>query len=193
MHSPLEILTASFADDPLMVYIEPDPARRPRAVAWLARRSLSLAGHGGVIDLVDGEGVALWFPPHSAAFGAPALVRAGFLGAPVALGPRAAARMARSEADLTTAYRPEDAWYFYMLGVHPSAQGRGVARKLIERGLARADRDGAAVRLETNNAENVAIYERFGFEVTAHLDNLTELEQWVMLREPRGSSGPAGA
>ena len=193
MHSPLEILTAAFAKDPLMVYLEPDVTRRPRALAWLARRSLQLAGQSGVIDVVDGEGVALWFPPHSAAFGARALVRAGFLGAPVALGPRAAARMARSETDLESASRPEDAWYFYMLGVHPSAQGRGVARNLIERGLARAEREGAAVRLETNNAENVAIYERFGFTVTAHLHNLTELEQWVMLRPPRGSNRPAGA
>lgn len=182
MHSPLATLAASFADDPLMVYIEPDPAQRPRAVEWLSRRSLQLARQAGVVDLVDGAGVGLWFPPLSTAFSGLSLARAGFLGAPVALGWAAARRMARSETDLNALDRPADAWYFYVLGVHPAAQGTGVARRLIERGLARADAEGGAARLETNNPRNVTLYERFGFEVTGHRATPGVVEQWVMVR-----------
>ena len=182
MHSPLEILSASFARDPWMAYIEPDPQRRPRVVEWLSRHSLRLGRQGGLVDLADGAGVGIWFPPKSDAFGVGSLIRAGFLSVPFTLGPAAARRLIRSETDLNTLARPDEAWYFYMLGVHPEAQGQGVARRLIERGLARVDADGKAARLETNNPKNVSLYERFGFTVTGHIATPGMMEQWVMVR-----------
>ncbi len=45
-----------------------------------------------------------------------------------------------------------------VLGVHPSHQGKGLARVLLEPVARMADRDGASVYLETTKESNVALY-----------------------------------
>jgi GNAT superfamily N-acetyltransferase len=59
----------------------------------------------------------------------------------------------------------EPAWFLDVVGVDPSAQGRGLGRRLIEHGLTLAQRDGLPAFLETGNRHNVAYYETFGFGV----------------------------
>ena len=69
----------------------------------------------------------------------------------------------------------------------PSRQGRGLARRLLDRGLSRAGGSGHAVTLETNRQSNVDIYRRLWFEVEATC--LTDsLPQWSMVREPLADS-----
>jgi GNAT superfamily N-acetyltransferase len=57
-------------------------------------------------------------------------------------------------------------WYLQALGVHPTAQRRGIGARLIEPALALADADGVACHLHTSDPANVPYYQRFGFAVT---------------------------
>jgi GNAT superfamily N-acetyltransferase len=77
-------------------------------------------------------------------------------------------------------------WRLDLPATVPEQRGRGIARVLLDRQLHRYDQDGAAVWLETTDPVNVPIYERFGFETTAHIEDPAWLPGlWVMRREPR--------
>jgi ribosomal protein S18 acetylase RimI-like enzyme len=56
-----------------------------------------------------------------------------------------------------------------MIGVRPESQGQGYARQLLEEVRRRSERHpcSTGVALDTENAENVAIYERLGYQVVA--------------------------
>jgi GNAT superfamily N-acetyltransferase len=58
-------------------------------------------------------------------------------------------------------------WYLGTLGVEPSLQGRGVGTALTRSWLARVDPDGLLAYLETDRAENLPFYARFGFQPVA--------------------------
>ena len=68
--------------------------------------------------------------------------------------------------DWLAAHLPsEPCWFMDLVAVHPSARGRGLGIRLIEYGLALAQRDGLPAFLETAQQSNVGYYERFGFRV----------------------------
>jgi GNAT superfamily N-acetyltransferase len=75
-----------------------------------------------------------------------------------------------------------------MIGVLRSQQRTGLARVLLGavHDLASADPSSAGVSLTTERAENVALYERFGYRVEGHARVSSELETWGMFR-PRGA------
>lgn len=187
MPTPAQILADAFRDDPWVAYIEPDAARRAQWLPWFMDASARLTRQVGVLDR-EGDGVGLWFGPGVRPFSWWNLARSGLLAAPLRLGREAYVRLERAERDLDRAQAgrvPEGAWYLYMLAVHPDAQGTGLARRLLERGLTRADAARLPVRLETNRPRNLTLYERFGFETVAELDTPGVLPQWVMVRPAR--------
>lgn len=61
-------------------------------------------------------------------------------------------------------------WYLEHIAVEPERRGTGLGRALIEHGLVRADADGVPAWLVTSKAENVPLYERFGFGIDAEED-----------------------
>jgi GNAT superfamily N-acetyltransferase len=61
---------------------------------------------------------------------------------------------------------PDEPCYFLdMVAVRPDAQGRGLGRRLVDHGLARAFADGMPAFLETGSPGNVPLYEHLGFRV----------------------------
>jgi ribosomal protein S18 acetylase RimI-like enzyme len=71
-----------------------------------------------------------------------------------------------------------------MIGVLPSHQGRGLARRLLDHvhGLSRSTPGSEGVTLTTEDPGNVAIYRRVGYEVVGHARVAPELETWAMFR-----------
>lgn len=65
----------------------------------------------------------------------------------------------------TEAWKPAGAWTLDFVGVLPGERGRGLARRLCERG--QADHPGAPAFLTTADPRNVALYEHWGFGVCA--------------------------
>ena len=84
-------------------------------------------------------------------------------------------------------------WYLAALATAPEHRGRGFARMLLDRQLARCDQDGAAAWLETTDPVNPPIYARFGFSTVAHIERAAWLPGfWVMRREPHEDLADGG-
>jgi GNAT superfamily N-acetyltransferase len=151
---------------------------------------------------VDGQlgAVALWHPPgiRTALRDVPTVLRPKLAVAPTAARavpvamrralarPGAAAALVRRRGRAIQAVSAGPVWHLAFLGAAPEHRGRGLARRLLDRQLARCDEDGLAVWLETTDPVNPPIYARFGFEVVTHLDDAAWLPGWwAMRREPR--------
>ncbi|MBV9733864.1 MAG: GNAT family N-acetyltransferase [Verrucomicrobia bacterium] len=52
------------------------------------------------------------------------------------------------------------------IGIDPNAQGRGIGQRLMSLYCEDLDRTAASGYLETDRPQNIAFYQRFGFEVT---------------------------
>ena len=76
--------------------------------------------------------------------------------------------------------------YLSVLGVNPEEQGKGFGGKLLDYLCERADREGKALYLETQNMKNVRWYEKFGFKVLKHVNVCEWLSMWEMARSRKG-------
>ena len=83
-------------------------------------------------------------------------------------------------------HAPFPHWYLQAIGVEPRLHGKGYASKLLKGKFERFDREGLACYLETQNEENISMYEHYGFEVVEEyfLPN-TSFNNWAMLRKPQ--------
>lgn len=80
--------------------------------------------------------------------------------------PALAARLAAYD-QICAAHQPaEDHYYLGVIGVHPSLQGKGAGKALLETFCedARADRRSRGVYLDTANPKSLEFYDRHGFE-----------------------------
>ncbi len=119
----------------------------------------------------DGDALAMWDPP------------AGTVDAPpstLLLPADAEARLDDYDEQVHAAITPAPHWYLGVLASHPSRRGEGLARSVLVPGLARAAADDVPAVLETTNRDNVALYERSGWRVSAELEGVIGLTVWVM-------------
>jgi ribosomal protein S18 acetylase RimI-like enzyme len=79
-----------------------------------------------------------------------------------------------------------DQYFILTVGVLPARQGMGVDKKLMAKALEIADANNMPCYLETQNKNNVPIYQRSGFEVASDKEIPKEgLHNWGMLRQKR--------
>lgn len=79
---------------------------------------------------------------------------------------------------------PEPHIHLNMIGVRPSAQGRGHARRLLDHvhGISLDTPGSQGVTLTTEDRRNLAFYERAGYEMMDHARVTPELETWWFFR-----------
>jgi ribosomal protein S18 acetylase RimI-like enzyme len=70
------------------------------------------------------------------------------------------------------------------IGIDPAAQGRGIGQRLMALYCEELDRTATSGYLETDRPENVAFYQRFGFEVTLEIPILGT-PNFLMRRNPK--------
>lgn len=76
-------------------------------------------------------------------------------------------------------------WYLYNLSVKKSAQGKGIAGKLLRPMLEFCDKENIVTYLETNKEINVSLYEHFGFELSKkELIPKSSVMHYAMVRNP---------
>lgn len=175
------VMSAAFARDP---WIEAalGPATDRGASARRAAFASFMFDHnrllgGRPLGLFDGERLvacALLEPPASRWRGGLGLLASLVRFLPVALR-LGARRTARLNAYLrrTRAVAPKPPHhYLAMIGVAPDEQRRGRGQQLLHDVLARAARvpDSHGVALDTENPDNVPLYRRLGFVVTATVE-----------------------
>jgi ribosomal protein S18 acetylase RimI-like enzyme len=79
---------------------------------------------------------------------------------------------------------PSPHWYFFIIGIDPNFQGKGYASRLINPMLARIDKEQLGCYLDTNDENNVAIYQHFGFKILKKYQiPETHIINWSMFRE----------
>jgi len=74
-------------------------------------------------------------------------------------------------------------WYLSLVAVSPLYQGKGFASKLIKPILEKASQEKVDVYLETQNVNNVAIYEKYGFKLI-HSEKIcnSEVNHYCMIK-----------
>jgi len=148
------VVARAFHDDPLFVWMEPDPATRQllltgmfEALAWrshLYAEAFTTAG--------DPLGVSLWKGPDLHDLSPEQLRRTGLDRVEQPLGTASRERFAGGFGrvdELLESLEPGPRWYLGVLAVAPEAQGRGLGGALMRPILARADAERLPVTLET--------------------------------------------
>jgi ribosomal protein S18 acetylase RimI-like enzyme len=184
------VLGRAFAEYELFRYYFRDETERRAAADTFALVSVSLCLKYGEVHASSEklEGVAAWLPPGKAPFGLRQIMRSVPLPIVVRFARQGAGRMwayGRFVDDLHRRLVPYPHWYLQIIGVGPAYQGQGFSSRLLRPVLERIDRERMPCYLETNAEKNVAIYQRFGFEVVSE-DKMpgTEVTAFAMLRKP---------
>jgi ribosomal protein S18 acetylase RimI-like enzyme len=185
------VLGQAFHQDPLQIYIVPDPATRrqvsPTQLAaalrygWLYGAALTTKG--------DRRGAAVWLRPGETEFTASRAEAAGMVRLSNVLGPEASSRSLRIWR-LFAETRAREAgaqhWYLMVIGVLPEWQGHGIGSALMRPVLALADMGRLPCFVETVQPRNRPLYERHGFRlVWDHVDAESGLQLLSFLRLPR--------
>jgi GNAT superfamily N-acetyltransferase len=93
-------------------------------------------------------------------------------------------RMVRYMAPLAARVVPADAWYLSIIGILPSAQGRGLGAALLAGTLEEASHANVTCYLESFTPRNLRFYERLGFRrVAGNLEPTTNKDYVVMQRD----------
>lgn len=203
------VIVRAFDEDAVLRLLLPDAKARRRMARWMARWYVRVAlPYASVWGAeLDGrlQGVAVWHPPgvspgslqatrdalRELPSALPALVRLPTpLAATLVHEPRPLLELLRSQSQAGKHAASGPAWYLAYLAVDPDAQGRGLARLLLDHVLTRCDEDGTAAWLQTTDPRNPPLYERFGFHTTGHVPPAERLPGvWVMRREPVAADG----
>jgi ribosomal protein S18 acetylase RimI-like enzyme len=78
-------------------------------------------------------------------------------------------------------------WHLGPVAVEPDLMGNGIGSRMIERFCAKMDAEGEMAYLETDDADNVRLYERFGFS-TMDEGPVVGVHNWFMIRPAQGPS-----
>lgn len=180
-HSEIQVasavLTAALADDPGWTHVLPRSRSRQLALAAVTRVALRDAlPFAGVIAAREAgrlTGLAVWLSPGR--YPMSWLRKARTVPAMTALAlriPREIRQLSRFGDSIDEAFPDEPVQYLQVLGVRPDRQRRGLGRRLLQPGLAEADRAGVSCYLETSLPQNIAYYQRSGFSAMGPLSPL---------------------
>jgi GNAT superfamily N-acetyltransferase len=181
--SPSTLLLA-FTTDPVIRWFLPEPSRYVTYFPDVVGLMAAPAVEAGTADITgDDAGAAVWVPPGTS----PDNDAVGELMA------RAVDEGRHPEAfaffEQMAEHHPTGAhWYLPFIGVEPTRQGRGLGSRLLDWGLARADRDGVPAYLEASSPRNRALYERHGFVATAEVQAGDSPPMWPMHRPARDAA-----
>lgn len=183
-------LAAAFSDYPMFQWFMRTDVHREAALGALFRMMVRQMAYpqGRVMRPATGGAAAVWIDSRRLAAlpflqevqSLPTLLRATGL---ARFGRLAATRAAMDRTHPMD--RPH--MYLWLLGVHPANQGLGIGSRMLAAGLAQADAEGLPTFLETSTEANVALYRRYGFEIThEYWVRPGSPPTWTMWREPQG-------
>lgn len=190
-----DMLGRAFVDDPLIRFIEPDDAWRKKLTPVLYGAVLRYCLRYGQADITsDASAVACWLLPSHCQPSLARELRSGMWALPFRAKTSALRRLLRFDA-LSKALRKEFGgaahWYLWSLAVDPAQQRKGHASTLLRSVLTRADRSGEVCYLETQNPNNVPIYQRYGFALAARAELAPGVIIHAMRREPQAPQMPS--
>jgi len=174
------VATRAFDADPFYRWLWPE--RRTERVRRLMRLALRRCRVRR-----EAAGFVAWHAPDVADVraGLADVVPASGLALRIMIDPCGWRRLARGVGvlrELARARPREPHVHLELLAVDAAARGQGVGKRLLGDLLAHADGRGWPVVLETTNPDNLALYRRFGFEVTHEARRAGVPPAWSMRR-----------
>jgi ribosomal protein S18 acetylase RimI-like enzyme len=177
------VLSRGMRDNPNNIAaFGPDPERREHCLRRLFAGLFGAVSSQQPLCALDGEalvGVTGVAPPGSCqpTFGERARIAPSILAA----GPRSALRVLRWTAAWAERDPEDPHVHLGPLAVEPRRQGQGIGSRILTEHCSKLDEEGQIGYLETDKAENVALYERFGFQVVGEAEIIGVLN-WFMWR-----------
>lgn len=181
-------IVAAFVNDPAFRFFFPDDATYDRYAAAFAGYLFDRRVRQGTVWVAAGGAVvALWEKPEPVVRPAPAdLVEEPRLDLPAAeLG-----RIQAYDAAVAAALPTYPHWYLGILATRPDHAGRGLGRRLMAHGVARAHAEGMPAVLETMNPSNVDLYVRAGWQVYGETTAADVPRTWVLVNPPALARDP---
>jgi ribosomal protein S18 acetylase RimI-like enzyme len=183
-------LARAFLEDPVSEYLFPD--RRIKHLERYFRfqiRTMFLP-RGEAWTTPDLKSASFWMPPKS---GPPSLAEGVSQLPVIAILGRGTFRALRLVQMLETNHPRVPHFYLATIGTDPAMQGKGYGSAVLSVVLSRCDADCIPSYLESSKEENLSFYSRHGFEVVKEVViPRTEVQLWLMWREPRVGGAPAG-
>jgi ribosomal protein S18 acetylase RimI-like enzyme len=187
--SVIQTVTRAFRADPVARWFYPDAEQYeqhfPRFVEAFAGAAFE---HGSADCLDDYSAAAFWLPP-----GAHADDHALATLLCDSIPERSQAEVFSLLERMEHNHPDESHWYLPMIGVVPARQGSGCGSALLQHGLQRCDADRKLAYLESSDAKNIPLYERYGFELLGKIQAGSSPPLFPMLRRPRVSGRSAVA
>jgi ribosomal protein S18 acetylase RimI-like enzyme len=180
------VLVRAFADDPLILWLIRDDARRPEGYRRLFAEILRFGLRSGEVLTTNGsQGAAVWFAPGRYQMSLASL----FALVPEVLrafGPLSTLPKLMAVNQVGKRNPRQLHWYLFCFGVDPASQGQGVGGALLRNALEKIDAERAPAYLETALEKNVGLYQRFGFQTVDKLQvPRGGPPVWLMWREAR--------
>jgi ribosomal protein S18 acetylase RimI-like enzyme len=178
------VLSRGMRDNPIdIAAFGADPHRRERCLRRLFAGLFGTMSSQQPLCALDGEalvGVTGVAPPGSCqpTFGERARIAPSILSA----GPRSALHVLRWTSAWAQRDPKEPHVHLGPLAVEPRLQGQGIGSRILVEHCGRLDEEGQIGYLETDKAENVVLYERFGYRVVGEAQ-IIGVPNWFMLRE----------
>ncbi|HTT59764.1 MAG TPA: GNAT family N-acetyltransferase [Acidimicrobiales bacterium] len=161
----------AFLDDAYFSYLLPDERARSRALELLFAAQIRRGGeHARTVTVRDERhqivGVAVWFGPGHW----PPSVGTQLSQLPVTLRalyrhPRALRLGATYINAVLKVHPKEHHWYLALIATDLTVQRRGAGTLLMNEGIEQMKLDGVGGYLETQKEENLAFYNRFGYDL----------------------------
>jgi len=182
-----KIFAKAMYDDPLHVYFYPDPKTRGRKIYSLYKYMVRMNYLKAYRTSESFEGIVLWERPFEHEF--KVSIKDFLIGSTLVfkVGPSSLLRMMKYQnwsAKLKKESICDPFWYLSVIIVDPIHQRKGFASKLIKPILALAAQCEHKVYLETQNADNVPMYEKYGFKIaTVQTIPDTDIMHFIMVKD----------
>ncbi len=187
------VAARAFQNDPLSIYYYPDPIERKIKIVTKCEYLILLGLLSGEVYITSGkiEGVAVWntygIKDQTVGKQSKEIIRKMRKVKRKLFSDRLFSEKYSLTAEIYISLHTEHAnfphWGFTMLTVDPLHQGKGYASMLIKPKLREIDKQNLPCYLNTQNEDNVSLYEHFGFEVVGEIKvPNTNVNYYGMLR-----------
>ena len=176
----VDTVVLAFSSDPVVRWFYPEGHQFLTNFPAFVRAFGGRAFENGSAYHVDGFlGAALWLPPdvHPDEDSVVDLIQSTV--------PEKAQGDLLSILEQLGSFHPrEPHWYLPLIGVDPAHQGKGYGSALMEHALIPCDGEKKAAYLESTNAKNIPLYERYGFELVGKLEVGSAPPLFPIVRKP---------
>lgn len=180
-----KLLATAFYDNPLHIYLFPNPTNRSKALYWMLSSNLNInlnsQNIGQSFALVEPNyppgrrqirAMAFWNPPNSDNISLLSMVKEGLLTMPLRFGWGSLSRLFEVMEEIGAAKKQAlndtPAWYLNNMVVAPELRGTGVGTKILDEQLKQVvEPSGFPAILVTQREANVRFYQRLGFAVAS--------------------------